>query len=58
MSENGEKTFIGKVQKGYRIQIPEAIRELLNIHEGDIIEVKIKKETQHKREQNNEKENP
>jgi AbrB family looped-hinge helix DNA binding protein len=43
MSEGEEKSFAAKVQKEYRIQIPEALRILMGLNEGDLVEVKIKK---------------
>lgn len=43
MSEGEEKTFTARVQSGYRIQIPEPLRQIMAIHEGDIVEVKIRK---------------
>lgn len=49
MSEAGEKSFIARVQKGFRVQIPEVVRELLNIREGDIVEVRVRKEVGYKR---------
>jgi bifunctional DNA-binding transcriptional regulator/antitoxin component of YhaV-PrlF toxin-antitoxin module len=39
------KTFTAHVQVGYRIQIPEAIRVVLGINEGDFVDVTIKKVT-------------
>jgi bifunctional DNA-binding transcriptional regulator/antitoxin component of YhaV-PrlF toxin-antitoxin module len=44
MSESGEeKNFVARVQKEFRIQIPEALRFIMGIVEGDYLEVKIKK---------------
>jgi AbrB family looped-hinge helix DNA binding protein len=43
MSEGEEKTFAAKVQKEYRIQIPEALRILMGINEGDLVEIRIRK---------------
>jgi len=37
------KTFTAQVQVGYRVQIPEAIRIVLGINEGDFVDVTIKK---------------
>jgi bifunctional DNA-binding transcriptional regulator/antitoxin component of YhaV-PrlF toxin-antitoxin module len=37
------KTFIAKVQEGYRVQIPEPLRIVMNITPGDIVEVTVKK---------------
>jgi bifunctional DNA-binding transcriptional regulator/antitoxin component of YhaV-PrlF toxin-antitoxin module len=44
MSEGGEeKSFVARVQKEFRIQIPEALRFIMAIAEGDYVEVKIRK---------------
>ena len=39
-----ESTFKAKVQKIGRIAIPLVIRESLDIHEGDIVDVTVRKE--------------
>jgi len=36
-------TFVAKVEKKYRIFIPRAVREVLEIVEGDYVEVIIKR---------------
>jgi hypothetical protein len=41
--EGNQKTFIGKVQVGRRVQIPEPYVIVLGLKEGDIVEVSIKK---------------
>jgi len=45
MSEKGEesKTFIARVQREFRVQIPEPLRTVLGIQEGDLVEISIKK---------------
>jgi bifunctional DNA-binding transcriptional regulator/antitoxin component of YhaV-PrlF toxin-antitoxin module len=43
MSEGEEKSFVARVQKEFRVQIPDALRILMGINEGDLVEVKIKK---------------
>jgi bifunctional DNA-binding transcriptional regulator/antitoxin component of YhaV-PrlF toxin-antitoxin module len=45
MTEKGEeeKSFVARVQAGYRIQIPDPLRILMGINEGDLVEIKIKK---------------
>jgi len=48
--EQEPKTFIARVQVGYRIQIPEPVRELLDIKEEDIVEVSIRKLKEEKKE--------
>jgi bifunctional DNA-binding transcriptional regulator/antitoxin component of YhaV-PrlF toxin-antitoxin module len=44
-SEKGEesKSFVARVQKEFRIQIPEPLRVVLGIIEGDLVEVSLKK---------------
>lgn len=42
MSENWSPTFTARIEKKYRIWIPKVIRELLDIREGDIVEVRIR----------------
>jgi bifunctional DNA-binding transcriptional regulator/antitoxin component of YhaV-PrlF toxin-antitoxin module len=42
MSEES-KTFVARVQKEFRIQIPEPLRVVLGISEGDLVEVSIRK---------------
>jgi bifunctional DNA-binding transcriptional regulator/antitoxin component of YhaV-PrlF toxin-antitoxin module len=37
------KTFTAQVQVGFRVQIPEAVRIVLGINEGDFVDVTIKK---------------
>jgi bifunctional DNA-binding transcriptional regulator/antitoxin component of YhaV-PrlF toxin-antitoxin module len=37
------KTFTAQVQVGFRVQIPEAVRIVLGISEGDFVDVTIKK---------------
>jgi len=37
------KTFVTRVQAGYRVQIPEPLRAVMDIHEGDVLEVTIRK---------------
>ncbi len=37
------KTFVTRVQTGYRIQIPEPLRAVMGINEGDVVEVTIRK---------------
>jgi bifunctional DNA-binding transcriptional regulator/antitoxin component of YhaV-PrlF toxin-antitoxin module len=37
------KTFTSRVQVGNRIQIPDPLRDVMNIKEGDFLEVTIKK---------------
>jgi bifunctional DNA-binding transcriptional regulator/antitoxin component of YhaV-PrlF toxin-antitoxin module len=37
------KTFMARVQVGFRVQIPEALRIVLGIKEDDYVEVSIKK---------------
>jgi len=39
------KTFTSRVQVGNRIQIPDPLREVMDIKEGDFLEVTIKKVT-------------
>jgi AbrB family looped-hinge helix DNA binding protein len=43
MSQEEEKSFVARVQKEFRIQIPEPLRTLMGINEGDLVEVKIRK---------------
>jgi bifunctional DNA-binding transcriptional regulator/antitoxin component of YhaV-PrlF toxin-antitoxin module len=43
MSEGEEKSFVARVQKEYRVQIPDPLRILMGLNEGDLVEVKIKK---------------
>jgi bifunctional DNA-binding transcriptional regulator/antitoxin component of YhaV-PrlF toxin-antitoxin module len=45
MSEKGEesKSFVARVQKEFRIQIPEPLRVVLGIIEGDLVEVSLRK---------------
>jgi len=45
MSVKGEesKSFVARVQKEFRIQIPEPLRVVLGIIEGDLVEVSLKK---------------
>ncbi|MEM2291660.1 MAG: hypothetical protein QXX41_00120 [Nitrososphaerota archaeon] len=44
MSQDGEeKSFVARVQKEYRIQIPDPLRIVMGINEGDYVEIKIKK---------------
>jgi AbrB family looped-hinge helix DNA binding protein len=35
-------SFVARVERGYRIFIPRAVREVLEIEEGDFVEVQIK----------------
>ncbi len=37
------KTFVTRVQSGYRVQIPEPLRAVMDIHEGDLVEVILRK---------------
>ncbi len=37
------KTFVTRVQSGYRVQIPEPLRAVMGISEGDVLEVTIRK---------------
>ena len=37
------KTFVTRVQSGYRVQIPEPLRAVMGISEGDVVEVTIRK---------------
>jgi len=41
--QDEEKSFVARVQIGYRVQIPEPVRSILDIKEGDIVEVRIRK---------------
>jgi AbrB family looped-hinge helix DNA binding protein len=43
MSDEWSPTFTAIVEKKNRIVIPAAIRRILDISEGDIVEVKVKK---------------
>jgi len=37
------KTFVARVQVGYRIQIPEPLRIVMDIKEEDLVEIIIRK---------------
>jgi AbrB family looped-hinge helix DNA binding protein len=37
------RSFIAKVQKGFRVAIPKPFREATGIKEGDLVEVTLKK---------------
>jgi AbrB family looped-hinge helix DNA binding protein len=41
MSEGA--TFIARVEKGFRVFIPRAAREVLELQEGDYVEVQIRR---------------
>ena len=43
------KSFVVRVQKEGRIQIPEPVRAVMGLSEGDIVEVTIKKLKEEKR---------
>jgi AbrB family looped-hinge helix DNA binding protein len=43
MSGEETKTFVVRVQKEGRIQIPEPVRTVMGLSEGDIVEVTIRK---------------
>jgi bifunctional DNA-binding transcriptional regulator/antitoxin component of YhaV-PrlF toxin-antitoxin module len=43
MSAEETKTFVVRVQKEGRIQIPEPVRSVMGLAEDDIVEVTIKK---------------
>lgn len=42
VSEDWSPVFTSRVERKYRIWIPRVVRELLNLKEGDIVEVKIR----------------
>ncbi|MEM1865978.1 MAG: AbrB/MazE/SpoVT family DNA-binding domain-containing protein [Ignisphaera sp.] len=42
MEEEWSSTFTAKVETKYRIWIPRVIRQMLDLNEGDIVEVKIR----------------
>ncbi|MEM1551555.1 MAG: hypothetical protein QXH03_02660 [Candidatus Bathyarchaeia archaeon] len=43
MSGSEPKTFVARVQVGDRIQIPEPVKTVMQIKEGDFLEVTIRK---------------
>lgn len=42
MEENWSPIFTARIEKKNRIWVPKVIRELMEIEEGDVVEVKIK----------------
>ena len=40
--EEWSPTFTARVEKKYRVWIPRTIRELMDVEEGDYVEVKIR----------------
>jgi AbrB family looped-hinge helix DNA binding protein len=38
-----ELNFVARVEKGFRVFIPRAVREVLGLEEGDYVEITIKK---------------
>jgi bifunctional DNA-binding transcriptional regulator/antitoxin component of YhaV-PrlF toxin-antitoxin module len=42
-AEKETKTFVARVQVGDRIQIPEPVKVVMNIKEGDYVQVTISK---------------
>jgi len=38
-----EVSFVAKVEKGFRVRIPRNVRDVLDIEEGDYVQISIRK---------------
>ena len=56
-SEKETKTFVARVQVGDRIQIPDPVKAVMDLKEGDYVEVTLRKlpKPEEKTEQKSEK---
>jgi AbrB family looped-hinge helix DNA binding protein len=43
MAEEWSPTFAARVEAKYRVVIPPVVRRMLDLHEGDVVEVKVRK---------------
>ena len=41
VKEENEETFLAKIGRGWRVTIPESVREWMGLKEGSIIRVRI-----------------
>jgi bifunctional DNA-binding transcriptional regulator/antitoxin component of YhaV-PrlF toxin-antitoxin module len=46
VEKEGEESFLAVVREGWRVTIPIEVRKLLDIQQGDLIKVTVRKKTE------------